>query len=141
MKKTQRTLLGMMLGSIGISLLLVLLYETDIFLSGTSTDNKSAEFLTVTFMELLTICLIPLSLRLFKFKHIHRQLATGKASKLLVWGTLRMVLLCLPMMVNTLLYYLFMNVAFGYMALIGLISLTFIYPNMQRCISETSQKQ
>ena len=73
MKKTQRTLLGMMLGSIGISLLLVLLYETDIFLSGTSTDNKSAEFLTVTFMELLTICLIPLSLRLFKFKHIHRQ--------------------------------------------------------------------
>ena len=141
MKKTQRTLLGMMLGSIGISLLLVLLYETDIFLSGSSTDNKSAEFLTVTFMEMLTICLIPLSLRLFKFKHIHRQLTTGKASKLLVWGTLRMVMLCLPMMVNTLLYYLFMNVAFGYMALIGLISLTFIYRNMQRCISETSQKQ
>ena len=141
MKKTRNTLMVIMLGSIAISLLMVILYETDTFMSGTYTGNKNAEFLTVSCMELLTICLIPLSLRLFKFKHIHTQLTTGGAPKLLAWGTLRMVMLCLPMIVNTLLYYLFMNVTFGYMALIGLICLTFIYPNMQRCISETSEKQ
>jgi hypothetical protein len=37
------------------------------------------------------------------------------------------------MMVNTWLYYMFMNVAFGYMAIILLLSLMFVYPSKVRC--------
>ena len=44
----------------------------------------------------------------------------------------------LPMVANTWLYYQFMNVAFGYMAIIGLLSLCFIYPSHARCNQEVS---
>ena len=37
-------------------------------------------------------------------------------------------MITVPLLMNTLLYYIFMNTAFGYMALILLICLPFIYP-------------
>ena len=45
-------------------------------------------------------------------------------------------MLCGPMMLNTWLYYQFMNVAFGYMGIIGLLSLAFVYPTRTRYIQE-----
>ena len=48
-----------------------------------------------------------------------------------------MSLLADPMLINTLLYYVFMNVAFGYMAIIGLLSMVFVYPSKSRCEQET----
>jgi len=109
--------------------------------SGTMATNKNAEFLLATIMELLTLCAIPLALRLFKFKKVERQLTAdgGSFDVLMKWGGLRMALLCIPLVVNTLLYYLFMNVAFGYMAIILLLSLFFIYPSLNRCIEETTE--
>ena len=47
-----------------------------------------------------------------------------------------MLMLCLPMVANTLLYYIYMNVAFGYMAIILLLSLCFVLPTMARCEAE-----
>jgi len=92
-------------------------------------------------MEALTICLIPLALRLFKFDRIGKSLAEGKEKSLLRWGTLRMMMICVPLMANTLFYYLFMNVAFGYMAIICLICLIFVNPTMGRCINETKSEE
>ena len=37
------------------------------------------------------------------------------------------------MVANTFLYYIYMNVAFGYMAIILLLSLYFVLPTMARC--------
>lgn len=124
-----------------LSLIIVVLYETEWLADGVWATDKSLEFVIATVMELLTICLIPLALRLFKFKHIHRQLHQApedvRWSSLLRYGSLRLNMLCLPLLVNTLLYYLFMNVAFGYMAIILLLCLFFVYPSMARCVDDT----
>ena len=45
---------------------------------------------------------------------------------------LRLLLLGCPLLVNTFLYYLFMNVAFGYMAIILFLCLLFIIPTKER---------
>ena len=53
-----------------------------------------------------------------------------------------MAMLCVPMTANTLLYYLFgLNVAFGYMGMICLLCLVFIYPSTARCTAETNDKE
>ena len=41
------------------------------------------------------------------------------------------------MPLNTVLYYLFMNTTFGYMAIILAICLPFVYPSEARCEAET----
>lgn len=141
MKKTKNILSAIMYGSIVLSLAITVLYETETLLPGDLTANPNTEFLTVSLMEVLTICLIPLALRLFKFRKISQALISNPAKELLQWGALRLVMLCLPMVINTLLYYLFMNVAFGYMAIIGLICLIFVNPSMARCTSEINSKK
>ncbi len=42
----------------------------------------------------------------------------------------------MPMLVNAVLYYVFMNVAFGYMAIILFLSTLFIFPTQERCEQE-----
>ena len=88
-------------------------------------------------MEFLTIAVIPLALKLFAFKVVKRKLVTGKGAALLPWGTARINMLCLPMLVNTFMYYQTMSPAFGYMAIILFLCVFFIYPSMARCVSET----
>ena len=61
------------------------------------------------------------------------------AKAMLRWGTVRLAMLCVPMVLNTWLYYQFMNVAFGYMAIIGLLSLAFVYPTRTRYIQEKKE--
>ncbi len=141
MKKTINILKTELFASIFVAVVVVILYETETLLPGDLSEEKNAEFLLTSLMELLTICLIPLSLRLFKFNKIHRNLVATREQGLKKLGSLRMMMLCVPMVVNTILYYLFMNVAFGYMAIIGLICLPFIYPGEGRCRAETSEKQ
>ena len=58
------------------------------------------------------------------------------AEALLRFGMTRLLALCLPMVINTILYYLYMNVAFGYLAIVLLLALTFIVPTKARCESE-----
>ena len=61
-----------------------------------------------------------------------------KEHALLVWGMLRMLMLCVPVISNLTLYYLFLNPTFAYLALIHVISLMFVYPTMDRCVAETT---
>ncbi|MCD8297123.1 MAG: hypothetical protein LUC88_06070 [Prevotella sp.] len=141
MKKTINILRAELLASIIVAVSVVIIYETETLLPGDLSENKNVEFLLTSIMELLTICLIPLSLRLFKFAKIHQILVATREKGLRKLGSMRMLSLCLPMVVNTILYYQFMNVTFGYMAIIGLICLPFIYPSKGRCISETREKE
>lgn len=138
MKKVQKILQLEFWMPIVVSLLLVALFEMDILETGLLSEDKSSEFVMASVMELTTICFIPLALYLFRFKKIHNQLCSEKKEHYLQkWGTYRLALLCIPMVVNTLLYYLFMHVAFAYLAMILLLSLCFIYPSLERCLDET----
>ena len=128
-----RNILMLTLGiALAVALIAVLLCETDTLPVGVlSGRGGSDEFVLTMLMELLTLCAIPLALRLFRFKAIAARLTS--AAELLRWGMVRMLMLCLPMVANTFLYYIYMNVAFGYMAIILLLSLYFVLPTMARC--------
>lgn len=126
-----------MFSMIGITVVLVVLFETDVLPSGLMATEKQTEFLLTTLMELLTLASVYMSLRLFKFDKVHQELVTRKADGLRRWGLIRLAILLLPMPLNTVLYYLFMNTTFGYMAIILAVCLPFVYPSEARCEAET----
>lgn len=140
MIRTQKILMRLFATFVGVSLLTAVLFETDLlpcgFLKGVDT---SSEFVAATFMELLTLCFIPVALRLFKFQFVANSLTS--ASSMLRWASIRMLMLCLPMVANTLLYYMYMNVAFGYMAIILLLCLAFVLPTKSRCEQEIRSEE
>jgi hypothetical protein len=106
-------------------------------------EDCSAKTLYIysTVMILLTLGLVPLSLRLFKFGRVHRQLVTQRESALLRWGFIRINILGLLLIANTLLYYIYaFESAFGYLAVMVLLSMPFILPTMSRCQSEIEEE-
>lgn len=120
---------------LAVAAVMVILFETEMLPTGLlKTEEKSDEFVLLCLMELLTICVIPVALRLFRFGSVARRLTTPEA--LLRWAGLRLYMLCVPLVVNLLLYYLYFNVAFGYMGIILLLCLFFVVPTRARCESE-----
>ncbi len=114
------------------AILLVLLFESNVFPTGLYADNKTADFLFTTIMEILTICCIPLALRLIKDKTMKKYDVPRRMQIYRRKAMLRLLLLGCPLLINTFLYYLFMNVAFGYMAIILFLCLLFIIPTKER---------
>ncbi len=133
MKKTRYTLLAVCLGSVAVSLLMAALYESDTLAVGALVGYDGAEFVLASAFELVSIAVIPIALRLFKMRVVRRSLASEGEAALLRWGVLRLLLLCVPLVANTLLYYLFMSPSFGYMAIILFLCLFFVYPSKARC--------
>lgn len=137
MKKVIRTLKYLFSLILLVTLLLVLVFESELLLPGFILVESKVDFVIKYIMELMTIMIIPLSLRLFKFKSVERKLATKKQHALLRWGGLRIIMLGIPMIINTILYYGFLAVEFGYLSIILLISMIFIYPSKDKCYYET----
>lgn len=137
MKKVIRTLKYLFSLILLVTLLLVLVFESELLLPGFILVESEVDFVIKYIMELMTIIIIPLSLRLFKFKSVERKLATKKEHALLRWGVLRIIMLGIPMIINTILYYGFLAVEFGYLSIILLISMIFIYPSKDKCYYET----
>ena len=100
MRRTYKVLNTIFIASLCISAAMVLLFETDILPDGIyHTATGASELVWATVMELLTICIIPVALRLFRFRHIAERLVSSEA--LLNWGALRLLMLCVPMVLNT----------------------------------------
>lgn len=120
-----------------IVLIVIGLYETNMLLVGALCNgNKEQEFIVTTILQILTICNIPLALRLFKFEGIKKIINKKRGKGHFHMASLRMSLLTLPMIANIICYYLYMNVAFLYLTIILAISLVFIIPTKDRCDSE-----
>ena len=101
--------------------------------------SQQERFVVTTVMILLTLALVPLSLRLFKFRRVAADLFSRKGKALAKWGKIRMATLGLLLFVNTMLYYLYgYEPSFGYLAIVVLLTMPFIYPSMSRCIAETA---
>ena len=143
MDKTRKILLTELIGSCLITLLIIAVYELELLLPGAWADVESTNMVTVQFlMQLLTLAAIPLSLFLFKIGYVHSDLHTDErhvSRKLLFWGSVRMMMLCVPMILNTFFYYAFGDHAsFFYLAVILALSLFFVYPSKKRCEHECS---
>ena len=128
MNKTISLLRTVLIANVGVAVVIAALYELDILPSGMLTGRPQDEFLSTISMELITIVFIPVALRLFKTKDVEKRLEEGNIKAFRKWGLVRILMITVPLVLNTLLYYSFMNTTFGYMALILLICLPFIYP-------------
>ena len=138
MEKVSKILKQFFYGILAVALIIVVVFETGILTPGGLGGNKAAEFPVLTAMELLTVCLIPFSLYLFRVKSVRQNLLAAPAQSMLTWGFVRMAMLAFLLVVNVVCYYLYMNASFGYMAIIAAISMLFIYPSIGRCKEETS---
>lgn len=99
--------------------------------------SEEARFTFTTVMILITLAAIPLSLRLFKFKRVERDLLNRGEKALKVWGLLRMTSLFLLLDINILLYFLYAEEpTFGWLAVILLLVQPFIIPTKDRCEAE-----
>ncbi|MDD7029199.1 MAG: hypothetical protein PUI49_06605 [Prevotellaceae bacterium] len=128
MNKTISLLRTVLIANVGVAVVIAALYELDILPPGMLAGRPQDEFLSTISMELITIVFIPVALRLFKTKDVEKRLEEGNIKAFRKWGLVRILMITVPLVLNTLLYYSFMNTTFGYMALILLICLPFIYP-------------
>ena len=143
MEKTRNLLMALFAGFL---LLAAILYIGGEFLHWDMAlwegANKEQRFICSTVMILLTICLLPLSLRLFKFKRISDELHARQAPALTRWGSVRIVCMGLLLVVNTFLYYAFgFESTYGYLAVVVLLCMPFIIPTMGRCVAEVSKEE
>ena len=102
-------------------------------------EDCSAKTLYIysTVMILLTLALLPLALRLFKFRLVHEELIINGDLALFKWGGVRLGILGLLLIVNTMMYYTFgYEPTFGYLALVTLLAMPFVYPTLNRCYAE-----
>lgn len=140
MKKTKKILTILFWTLLLTSVIIAVIFETGIMESGyLATQESNTEFILTIIIELLTLAVIPLSLKLFRFKSVKQSLIAGRETALVKWGTIRISMLLLLLLLNVILYYLFMNTSFAYMALIVIICLPFIYPSMDRCLIEVEE--
>ena len=113
--------------------------EVDMALLSSDEDRQLG--IVVQMVEiLLTLGLVPLALRLFKFQRIHHALIANSQDALLKWDSVRMLILGFLLVSNTLLYYLYgFEAAFGYLAVMVMLTMPFVLPTMNRCKAETEE--
>jgi hypothetical protein len=124
---------------LAMAIALVLLFETDILPVGLMTYDKQSEFVLTFIMELLSLGAAFLGLRLFRFKTVHDDLIARTDVALFKWGSIRLFILEVPMVLDTLLYYFYMNTTFGYLGIMLLLCLPFVYPTLSRCEAEVCE--
>lgn len=135
---TQKYLQIIFAGCIGLPLFAVLLFETDLLPSGCLAGEAQIEFWGVLLCELLALGCIPVALRLIRPKS---QKNITDLSELDSYyrcrATWRLLLLGVPLLLNTLLYYFLMSPALGYLSLILAACLFFVIPTQARVEQET----
>ena len=101
--------------------------------------DQNTKFTVQTVDILLSLAVVPTALYMFKKPAIHADLIARKAPALLKWGLLRLLMLGMMLIGNTLLYYLFgFEPAFGYLAVITAMVMPFVVPTIKRCVAETT---
>lgn len=95
-----------------------------------SSDGNS-EYMALTVMELLTVCLLPLALKITGFKRIKESARKSDRTYTAI-AAARLAMIGVPIIINIVSYYVFMNVAFAYLAIIGTVCLAFVYPSRGR---------
>ncbi len=141
MEHTRKILLLCFWAVVVDALLLVLFFEVldgllEFGVTGALGGRGQTEFWILTLMELLTPLCMVVALRLVKFSKVSNDLRNRGSQALLQWGIVRLLLLEVPLLLNVLFYYLTLTSSFGYLAIITAICLPFVYPSLDRCLTE-----
>jgi hypothetical protein len=123
---------------IGIAILLVVLYQSDIILEGAYAANFGMQYILETIGILTTIALVPLSLKLFSVKLAKIKESGAEESLQLYqqWSTVRLMIIALVTYLNILIYYMTLNSIGGLCALIGLTASVFCLPGEKKIREE-----
>lgn len=125
---------------VALALVFIVLFETDVLPTGIKADDKQSDFVLTALMEIISLGAAFLGLRLFKFKPVHNDLVNRKDTAMWKWGMTRLIILEAPMVINTLLYYIYMNTTYGYLGIMLLLCLPFVFPSAGRCLAETTEE-
>ena len=117
--------------AIGIFVLVSFLFNDMIF-----TEDPQLNFIFLTAMELITLCVIPFALRLFKFKWVKKLIKKQGTKGLLDLKASQILMLSSPMILNAIMYFLTRQVAHFYLAVILFLCMFFIYPSQERLNNE-----
>ena len=141
MKKTRNILMTLFCGFLLIAALLYVGGEFMQLDMAIWTDaSRECQFVCTTLMILITIGLLPLSLRLFKFPRINSYLLKHKSVALIRWGVIRLVIMGLLLVINTFMYYAFgYESTYGYLAIVTLLCMPCVVPTMKRCEAEVAE--
>ena len=141
-EQIKRILKLQVIGFIGIWLfpaIYAILFETGVLEVGIYAGDAQMEYIFQSVCILLTICLIPLALRLFNLNLVKRikELPLQEALKSYrIWSDVRMSLLFAPVMLGLTFYYLTLNTTGLFCACMALIASLFCVPSTNRIINE-----
>ena len=99
-------------------------------------EDPQLDFIFLTAMELITLCVIPFALRLFKFKWVKKLIKKQGTKGLLDLKASQILMLSSPMILNAIMYFLTRQVAHFYLAVILFLCMFFIYPSQERLNNE-----
>lgn len=99
-------------------------------------DCGTKEYYILMAMELVTVCTIPVALKIMKLRRVRENIRENGLPSYLRFALLRMSLIGFPMLANIFFYYCFMSVSYAYMAIIEALCLAFVYPGEGRCLNE-----
>ena len=120
-------------------LLLVVCYEVGLFTEGIFVGDVRMDYILTTIGILLTIVMIPLSLRLFNLNLVKRisKLSTFEALKSYRrWSEVRLALLLVAALLNMSIYYLTLNTTGLFCSLMALLATFFCIPTKERLLKE-----
>ena len=110
------------------SALLAVIFETGLLEGGQLADNPQTAYVLEIIGIVLALVCIPLAMKLFHFEKVSQAVNTDDLA-FTRWSTYRLCLLGLPLLYNTLMYYLLgFDVTCGYLALMSVVPFIFIWP-------------
>ena len=140
-RRVRDILMGELWFFVAVTVLVIILFETELLSPGAFSDDKNFQMMAGMVMVIAVLASIPFSLYLFKLNRVHSSITDKDkpiAKNLLVYGTIRILMLCVPMSLCMLFYYVFgLNVRFFYLSIICALCLFMVYPTMRRCLHET----
>lgn len=125
-----------------LALIVLILFETECCMPGARAGGELTEafFFFQTFLVLLTICLIPVSLKLLHWKPVRKQILEAGERRLqvyLLWSAVRCASLGIFLILNLFVYYGTLEKANALCALILLFAYLFCWPSANKMKAET----
>ena len=126
---------------IALSVIVVITGESWWRFQGFLEDSHLAEFILQMIFTLLTLGIVYGGLRMFSLKAVEKKIYHSDISCYFKLSIIRICTMGGIMLLDTLLYYAFMWAGFGYLAIILLISMFFVWPSTARVEQECRQEE
>lgn len=124
------------ISSLATTLVIAICFEMLLIEPGALVGNDLLNYWMGIVGVAMILILIPLALKLMKFKKVKEAVATSEQAYQ-QWSVIRLSLLSAPLVYNVLAYYMFgCEPSFGYMALMVVVAHLFVWPSRDRMIYE-----